>query len=195
VAKTSSITEFVAWARTLTGRVDVLINNAGGAHGLDPVSEGKDEDWEAMVQTNVLGVLRVTRAVLPLMLGNPGATILNIGSVAGHEAYEGGAAYCGCKAAELQITRVLRLELCGTGLRVGAVNPGMAQTEFSLIRFKGDVARANKVYQGVYPLLAEDVAEALVWAASRPSHVCIDEIIIKATDQASVHKVHRRSQG
>jgi 3-hydroxy acid dehydrogenase / malonic semialdehyde reductase len=195
VAQTPSVEAFVKWVRSLTDRVDVLINNAGGAHGLEPIAEGKDEDWETMIQTNVLGVLRVTRAVLPLMVGHRGGTILNIGSIAGHVAYEGGAAYCASKAGELQITRALRLELCGTGLRVGTIDPGMAETEFSLVRFKGDAARAGKVYEGVEPLVAEDVAEALVWVASRPPHVCIDEMLIKPTDQAAIHKVHRRTTG
>ena len=145
-----------------------------------------------MMDTNVLGLLRVTRAVLPLMIPHPGGTILNIGSIAGHVAYEGGAAYCASKAGELSITRALRLELCGTGLRVGTIDPGFAETEFSLVRFKGDATRAKKVYEGVNPLTAEDVAEAMVWAASRPPHVCIDEMLIKATDQAAIHKVHRR---
>jgi NADP-dependent 3-hydroxy acid dehydrogenase YdfG len=188
------VEEFAAWARCLTDRIDVLVNNAGGALGLDPVASGKDEDWETMMQTNVLGVLRTTRALLPLMTGNPGSYILNIGSVAGHTAYEGGAAYCAAKAGERQITRALRLELCGTGVRVGSVDPGLAETEFSLVRFKGDAARARKVYAGTVPLTAEDVAEALVWAASRPAHVCIDEMILKCTDQAEVYKVHRRTE-
>ena len=192
VASTASVDGFVRWARTHTERVDVLINNAGGAHGIDTVAQGRDEDWEMMFDVNVLGVLRVTRAVLPLMLGHPGGSILNVGSIAGHVAYEGGAAYCGAKAAELQITRALRLELCGTGLRVGTIDPGMAETEFSTVRFKGDEERAKKVYAGVEPLTAEDVAETLVWVASRPPHVCIDELIIKCTDQAAIHKVHRR---
>jgi NADP-dependent 3-hydroxy acid dehydrogenase YdfG len=145
-----------------------------------------------MFQINVLGLLRVTRAILPLMEGTQGS-ILNIGSVAGRTAYEGGAAYCGAKAAELQITKALRLELCGTGLRVSTIDPGMAETEFSLVRFKGDEARASKVYEGVEPLTAEDVAETMVWVASRPHHVCIDELVIKCTDQAALHKVHRRT--
>ena len=193
VSQTSKVEEFVQWARSVTERVDVLINNAGGAHGLEPVAQGKDEDWEAMMEINVLGLLRVTRAVLPLMLNNPGGMILNIGSIAGRVAYEGGAAYCASKAGELQITRALRLELCGTGLRVGTIDPGFAETEFSLVRFKGDAARAKKVYDGVIPLSAQDVAEAMVWVASRPPHVCIDEMLIKPTDQAAIHKVHRRT--
>lgn len=195
VADTKSVNDFVAWARTQTDRLDVLINNAGGAKGLEPVAEGKDGDWEFMMQTNVLGVLRMTRAALPLMVKNPGSYILNIGSVAGRTAYERGAAYCGAKAAELSITRALRLELNGTGVRVGTIDPGMAETEFSLVRFNGDEARAQKVYEGVVPLKAQDVADAILWAASRPPHVCIDELVIKCTDQAEVYKVHRRTQG
>ncbi len=193
VTKTSSVEEFVKWARSLTENLDVLVNNAGGAHGMDSVATGRDEDWEAMFQSNVLGLLRMTRACLPMLMSNPGSSILNIGSVAGHTAYEGGAAYCGAKSAELQITRALRLELCGTGVRVGTIDPGMAETEFSKVRFKGDEARSKKVYEGVIPLTAEDIAQTLVWVASRPAHVNIDELIIKCTDQAAIHKVHRRT--
>jgi len=192
VSQTASVTAFLAWAHTKCGSLDVLVNNAGGAHGLDPVAEGKDEDWEAMLQSNVLGVLRVTRAALPLMLKNPGSSIINIGSIAGHVAYEGGAAYCAAKAGELQITRALRLELYGTGIRVCTVDPGLAETEFSLVRFKGDAARASKVYEGTQPLTAEDIAEILVWVAGRPAHVNIDELIVKPVDQAAIHKVFRR---
>lgn len=192
VANTPSVEAFAQWARGLTPKIDVLINNAGGALGLDFVAEGKDEDWEGMLQSNVLGVLRMTRALLPLMLNNPGSYILNVGSIAGRVVYEGGAVYCAAKAGELQITRALRLELCGTGVRVGTIDPGLAETEFSVVRFKGDQQRAKKVYEGVTALRAEDVADALVWAASRPPHVCIDEMIIKCTDQAAIHKVNRR---
>ena len=199
VSKTSSVEAFIAWARrkiggrkSEAGGLHVLINNAGGAHGLDTVAEGKDADWEAMIQSNVLGVLRMTRAALPLMPHDAGASIINIGSVAGHTAYEGGAVYCAAKAGELQITRALRLELLGTGIRVGTVDPGLAQTEFSLVRFKGDAVSAKKVYEGTQPLTAEDIAEILVWMASRPAHVNIDELIVKPVDQAAVGKVFRR---
>ncbi len=192
VAETASVNAFVDWARAKTGRLDVLINNAGGAHGLETVAEGRDEDWEAMMQSNVLGVLRMTRAALPLMLPHPGGSILNIGSLAGHVVYAGGAAYCAAKAGELQITRALRLELMGTGLRVSSVDPGLAETEFSLVRFKGDAAKAKKPYEGVDPLVADDIAEILVWVASRPPHVNIDEMLIKPTAQAAIDKVHRR---
>ena len=123
-----------------------------------------------------------------------GASILNVGSIAGHQAYEGGAAYCGVKAAERSITQALRLELNGTGIRVGSLDPGLAETEFSLVRFKGDTARAAKIYEGTEPLVGEDIAETLVWMASRPPHVCIDEVVIKPTDQAAIHKVYRRAK-
>ncbi|HAM72318.1 MAG TPA: hypothetical protein DCM86_11800 [Verrucomicrobiales bacterium] len=192
VTSTPSVETFAAWARGLTPRLDVLINNAGGALGLDPVATARDEDWEGMFQSNVLGVLRMTRATLPLLTANPGSILINIGSIAGRVAYEGGAAYCAAKAGELQITRALRLELNGTGVRVCTLDPGMAETEFSVVRFKGDEARARKVYEGVVPLTADDVAEAMLWMASRPAHVNIDEMVIKCTDQAAIHKVHRR---
>jgi NADP-dependent 3-hydroxy acid dehydrogenase YdfG len=204
VSKTASVEAFIAWAKSKIlepGRqtpdpagLHVLINNAGGAHGLDTIVEGKDADWEAMIQSNVLGVLRMTRAALPLMPHDAGATIINIGSVAGHTAYEGGAVYCAAKAGELQITRALRLELLGTGIRVGTVDPGLAETEFSLVRFKGDAAGAKKVYEGTHPLMAGDIAEILVWIASRPPHVNIDELIVKPVDQAAVGKVYRRTK-
>ncbi len=193
VSKTASVEAFIQWARTRTARLDVVINNAGGAHGLDTVAEGQDQDWETMLQTNVLGLLRMTRAALSLMLNNPGSSIINIGSYAGHVAYEGGAAYCAAKAGERQITRALRLELNGTGIRVASVDPGLAETEFSLVRFKGDAARAKKTYEGTNPLTAEDIAETLVWVASRPPHVNIDELLIKPVDQAAMHKIYRRS--
>jgi NADP-dependent 3-hydroxy acid dehydrogenase YdfG len=195
VTKTPSVETFIAWARgKMGGQKDlhVLINNAGGAHGQDPVAEGKDADWETMLQTNVLGLLRVTRAALPLMPHDAGASIINIGSVAGHTAYEGGAVYCAAKAGELQITRALRMELNGTGIRVSTVDPGMVKTDFSLVRFKGDAEQAEKVYEGINPLTAEDIAEILVWVASRPPHMNIDELLVKPVDQAAMHKIYRR---
>jgi 3-hydroxy acid dehydrogenase/malonic semialdehyde reductase len=146
-----------------------------------------------MMQSNVRGVLRGTRAALPLLALDAGASIINIGSVAGRAVYEGGAVYCAAKAGELQISRALRLELLGTGIRVGTLDPGLAETEFSLVRFKGDDASAKKVYEGMRPLTAEDIAETLIWMASRPAHVNIDELIIKPVDQAAIGKVFRRS--
>lgn len=199
VSQTSSVEFFIAWARkkianrkSQTAKLHVLINNAGGAHGLDTVAGGKDADWEATLQSNVLGVLRVTRAALPLLPPNDGASILNLGSIAGRTAYAGAAAYCAAKAGELQITRVLRHELFGTGIRVGTVDPGLAETEFALVRFKGDAKKAGEVYAGMNPLVAADIAEILVWVATRPPHVNIDEVLVKPVDQAEVGKVFRR---
>jgi 3-hydroxy acid dehydrogenase / malonic semialdehyde reductase len=200
VTQTSSVEAFINWARqqiqaagaSQPPKLDVLVNNAGGAHGLEPISEGKDSDWETMFQTNVLGLLRVTRAALPLLRDNPGASIINVGSNAGHEAYEGGGAYCAAKAGERQISRTLRLELNGTGVRITSIDPGMARTEFALVRYKGDQQRANKLYEGVNPLTPEDIADIMVWVASRPAHVNIDEMLIKPVDQATMNKIHRR---
>ena len=199
VSKTTSVDAFVGWAKAKIQSANneirnlhVLINNAGGALGLDPVLEGKDEDWETMLQSNVLGLLRVTRAAVPLMPHHTGASILNIGSYAARVAYEGGAAYCAAKAGELQISRTLRLELNGTGIRVSSIDPGLARTEFANVRFKGDQSRVEKLYEGTQPLVAEDIAEIMVWVASRPPHVNIDEMLIKPTDQAAMHKVYRR---
>jgi 3-hydroxy acid dehydrogenase/malonic semialdehyde reductase len=193
VTKTESVNAFVDWVRTKTSSVHVLLNNAGGALGLDTIATGKDDDWETMLQTNVLGVLRMTRAALPLIPHHVGAYIINIGSYAGYVAYEGGAAYCAAKAGEKKITEALRLEVCGTGIRVGSIDPGLAETEFSVVRFKGDKERAKKVYEGTQPLTPQDIAEAIVWVATRPPNMNVDEMLIKATDQAAMHKVYRRS--
>ena len=199
VSHTASVEKFIAWAKEKIGKqkagrgiLHVLINNAGGAHGLDTVADGKDSDWETMLQTNVLGLLRVTRAALPLLPPNDGATILNIGSVAGRVAYAGASAYCAAKAGELQITRVLRHELFGTGIRCSTVDPGLAETEFALVRFKGDARRAKELYAGTNPLVAADIADILVWIATRPPHVNIDELVVKPVDQADVGKVFKR---
>jgi NADP-dependent 3-hydroxy acid dehydrogenase YdfG len=194
VSKTDSVEAFIAWAKeTLNSKpLHVLINNAGGALGVETVADGKDSDWEAMLQSNVLGLLRMTRAALPLLPRDAGASIINIGSVAARTAYAGGSAYCAAKAGELQITRVLRHELFGTGIRVGTIDPGMAETEFSVVRYKGDKQKADEVYAGMNPLLAEDIADTMVWMATRPPHVNIDELVIKPTDQAEVGKVFRR---
>ena len=199
VAKTASVETFFDWAKknmggrkAATGKLQVLINNAGGAHGVDTVAEGKDADWEAMLQSNVLGILRVTRAALPLIPHNAGASIINLGSLAARAAYAGGSAYCAAKAGELQISRVLRQELFGTGIRVSSVDPGLAETEFALVRFKGDAKKAKELYAGVNPLVAADIAEILVWVATRPPHVNIDEMLIKPVDQADMGKVFRR---
>ena len=199
VSQTESVEKFMAWAeekivnhKSSTVNLHVLVNNAGGAHGLDPVATGRDADWETTFQTNVLGLLRVTRAALPLMPQSAGASIINIGSIAGRTAYAGASAYCAAKSGELAITRALRHELFGTGIRVGTIDPGLAETEFSNVRFKGDRKKAAEVYAGMHPLTAADIAEIIVWVASRPPHVNIDELLVKPTDQADIGKVFRR---
>ena len=194
VSKTESVEKFIAWAKTKLKPqpLHVLVNNAGGAHGIDSVAEGKDVDWETTFQTNVLGLLRVPRAALPLLPRDAGASIINIGSIAGRTAYAGASAYCAAKSGELQITRVLRHELFGSGIRVGTIDPGLAETEFSIVRFKGDKKKADEIYAGTNPLTADDIAEIIVWVASRPPHVNIDEILVKPTDQAEMGKVFRR---
>ena len=201
VSQTVSVENFFAWARKKIANhkspivnLHVLINNAGGALGIDTVADGKDADWEAMLQTNVLGVLRVPRAALPLLPRDAGASIINIGSLAARSPYAGSSAYCAAKAGSLAVTRVLRHELFGTGIRVSTVDPGLAETEFSLVRFKGDVKKAKALYAGANPLVAADIADILVWVASRPPHVNIDEMLVKPVDQADIGKVFRRNK-
>ncbi|HEX8430982.1 MAG TPA: SDR family NAD(P)-dependent oxidoreductase, partial [Longimicrobium sp.] len=172
--------------------IDVLVNNAGLGRGMEKVQEGSTEGWDEMVDTNVKGLLYVTRAVTPGMVARGRGHVVNIGSVAGHEVYPGGAVYCGTKHAVGAITRGMRMDLLGTGVRVTTVDPGMVETEFSVVRFHGDEERAKKVYADMTPLSPADIADAVLWAATRPAHVNIDEIIIKPTDQASVGLVNRR---
>jgi serine 3-dehydrogenase len=172
--------------------VDVLVNNAGLGRGMAKAHEGSPADWDEMVDTNVKGLLYVTRAVVPGMVARGRGHVVNIGSVAGHEVYPGGAVYCATKHAVGAITKGLRMDLLGTGVRVSTVDPGMVETEFSVVRFGGDQERADRVYAGMTPLVADDVADAVLWCATRPPHVNIDEIILKPTDQASATLVSRR---
>ena len=171
--------------------VDVLVNNAGLGRGLDKLWQGSPADWDEMVDTNVKGLLYVTRALLPRMVERRAGHVINLGSVAGHEVYPGGAVYCATKHAVKAITQGLRMDVLGTGIRVSTVDPGMVETEFSVVRFHGDEDRAKNVYRGMTALTADDIADTVLWVASRPPHVCIDEIIIKPTDQASATIVHR----
>ncbi len=173
-------------------QIDVLVNNAGLAAGFEPLWEGDPQDWDRMVDTNVRGLLWVTRAVVPGMIARGRGHVVNLGSIAGHEAYPNGAVYCATKAAVGKITQGLRMDLLGTGVRVSTVDPGMVETEFSLVRFAGDRDRADDVYRGVTPLGPQDVAEAIVWVADRPAHVQVAEMILLPTDQASATRVARR---
>ncbi len=171
----------------------VLVNNAGGAFGLEPIERADLDHWRAMYDTNVLGTLRMTRALLPSLEESGNGHVIVVGSIAAYEPYPGGAGYNAAKFAERAMTSVLRQELLGRPVRVTEVDPGMVETEFSLVRFGGDVERAARVYDGVVPLSADDVAECITFAATRPSHVNIDTMIVLARDQAGARQVHRRS--
>jgi NADP-dependent 3-hydroxy acid dehydrogenase YdfG len=181
-----------ALAAAVPESLHVLVNNAGGARGLEPVAQAKDEDWSWMYEANVLGLMRVTRALLPKLEAGRGH-VVNVTSIAGREVYPGGAGYTAAKHAAVAVTRTLRLELSGKPVRVTDVAPGMVETEFSLVRFPGDPERAAKVYQGLTPLVAEDVADCIVWAVTRPAHVNIDEIVVKPVAQASATVVARNA--
>ena len=173
--------------------IEVLLNNAGLSRGLDKLYEGKIEDWEEMIDTNVKGLLYVSRAVIPGMVARGHGTIINIGSIAGHEVYPGGNVYCASKYAVDAITRGLRMDLVDTPIRVCTVDPGLVQTEFSIVRFRGNDERAKNVYKGLQPLTPEDIADAVVYCATRPPHVQIAEMIVLPTAQASTTLVHRKS--
>ena len=165
--------------------IDILVNNAGLSRGFDKLYQGKIEDWEEMIDTNVKGLLYVTRAVVPGMVQRGRGHIISLGSTAGEMTYPNGAVYCATKAAERAVSDGLRQDVLGTPIRVTSVDPGMVETDFSLVRFRGDAERASKVYKGVMPLTGEDVAETIVWAASRPAHVNIARILMTCVQQAN----------
>ncbi|NYF97829.1 SDR family NAD(P)-dependent oxidoreductase [Janibacter cremeus] len=181
-----------ALAAQVGDRLDVLVNNAGGAYGLDPVATADIEDWRTMYEINVIGTLRMVQALLPALVAGEGI-IVNVGSTAGRISYEGGAGYTAAKHGLATMTETLRLELVDQPVRITEIAPGMVHTEgFSLTRFKGDAERAERVYDGVAePLVAQDVADAITWMATRPPHVNVDLMVIKPRAQAAQHKVHR----
>lgn len=181
-----------ALADAVGPRLEVLVNNAGGAFGSDPVIEGDPEQWRRMYDINVVGTMQVTKALIDALIASDAGTIVNIGSTAGHVSYEGGGGYTAVKHALVAVTETLRLELNGKPVRVTEIAPGMVHTEeFSLVRL-GDQAKADAVYAGVdEPLLAEDIADAVTWVVTRPQHVNIDLMVVKPIAQAAAHKVHR----
>jgi hypothetical protein len=191
---TASVQGFVAEAVAALGGLHVVVANAGLAKGLDRLEAVREEDWQAMLQTNVDGVIRTIQATLPHVRKSGWGHYFTMGSTAGHAIYEGGAAYCASKHALKALVRTLRWELCGEPIRITSLEPGMVETEFSLVRL-GDEASAQAVYRGVEPLTGEDIAECIRWALSLPDHVNIDEMIIKPRDQASHTgaKVHRQN--
>ena len=171
--------------------IDVLVNNAGLAVGVSPIEQGVVDDWDRMIDTNVKGLLYVTRCVSPLMAERKKGLIVNISSIAGKEAYPGGNVYCGTKHAVEAITKGMRIDLLPHNIRVSSIAPGMVETEFSLVRFKGDENKAEQVYNGIKPLKAEDIADSLLFIATRPDHVSINDILIMPSAQASARDVNR----
>jgi NADP-dependent 3-hydroxy acid dehydrogenase YdfG len=192
VTDESSVDDFVREVGKRFGRIDVLVNNAGGALGLNPIAEAIDDEWITMWKTNVLGLMWMTRACLPLLRKSRHGHIVNIGSIAGFETYKGGAGYTAAKHAVRAITRTLRLELNGEPIRVTEINPGLVETEFSFVRFHGDRKAAKAVYQGLKALTAEDIADCVAFAVTRPPHVDIDEIVVRPVAQANVTTVARK---
>ncbi len=172
-------------------QIDVLLNNAGNAHGLSAIQEGDEQDWEMMIDINVKGLLYVSKEIIPLMIKRQAGHIINIGSVAGKEVYANGNVYCASKFAVDALTQGMRLDLNKDGIKVSEINPGLIHTEFSQVRFKGDKARAETVYQGFQPLLAQDIAELIVFMVTRPAHVNLAEILILPTAQASATTVNK----
>jgi NADP-dependent 3-hydroxy acid dehydrogenase YdfG len=193
VTDQESIDTFVGQVSKAFGRIDVLVNNAGLALGLAPISQANDDDWIGMWQVNVLGLMRVTRACMPLLRKAKHGHIVNMGSIAGFETYKGGAGYTASKHAVRAISRTLRLELNGEPIRVTEIAPGMVETEFSTVRFSGDRKAAKAVYHGVKPLIADDIADCIVFAVTRPAHVDIDEIVIRPIAQAAAWLVARKT--
>jgi NADP-dependent 3-hydroxy acid dehydrogenase YdfG len=174
------------------GECDVLVNNAGGALGLDSIASGDEEKWRWMYEANVLGTMRMTRALLPRLIESGDGHVVTVTSIAAIEPYPGGAGYNAAKHGQRAMLRVLRQELLGEPVRVTEVVPGMVETEFSLVRFGGDAEAARRVYDGMQPLSPEDVAECIRWALAQPPHVNVDEIVVRPRDQATATSVHRR---
>lgn len=171
--------------------IDILVNNAGLGRGLDKLHESKPTDWDEMIDTNVKGLLNVSRAIVPGMVKRGSGHVINIGSIAGHEVYPGGSVYCATKHAVDAITKGMMMDLVGTPVRVSTVDPGLVETEFSQVRFRGDLERAKKTYQGYVPLKPDDIADVVGWIATRPLHVKIAQVIVFPTAQASVMLTHK----
>jgi len=188
-----SIKDFVREVAKRFGRIDVLVNNAGGAVGLNPIEKAIDDEWITMWKTNVLGLMWMTRACLPLLRKAKHGHVVNIGSIAGFETYKGGGGYTAAKHAVRAITKTLRLELNGEPIRITEIAPGLVETEFSIVRFHGDRKAAKAVYEGLKPLTAEDIADCVVFAVTRPPHVDIDEIVVRPVAQATVLVVTRKA--
>ena len=191
VRKKKDVAKAIASLPAEFANIDILINNAGNAHGLDPIENGDVDDWDAMIDINVKGLLYVSKAVIPGMVARRSGHIINIGSIAGKEVYPNGNVYCATKHAVDALNQGMRMDLNQYGIRVGAVNPGMVNTEFSEVRFKGDTERADKVYQGFSPLKPEDIADIILFVVTRPYHVNIADLMVLPTAQASATQVKK----
>jgi len=193
VQQRDSVKQILAQLPATWQAVDVLVNNAGLSRGLNKMYEDDIDNWEEMIDTNVKGLLYVTRAIVPGMVERGSGHVINIGSIAGHFAYPNGGVYCATKAAERFLSDGLRIDLNGTPVRVTSIDPGMVETDFSRVRFRGDAERAAKTYQNIDPLQAEDIADAIVWAATRPEHVSIQTVVLTPTAQANPFVITRKS--
>jgi NADP-dependent 3-hydroxy acid dehydrogenase YdfG len=192
VRQPQQILEFSERNREWLSRVDVLINNAGLAKGSDKFAEANPSDWDAMLDTNVRGLLYVTRVLLPHLIKQPKSHVVNLGSVAGRWVYPGGAVYCASKFAVRALSEGMRMDLQGTSVRISNIEPGMVETEFSEVRFHGDREKAKSVYSGMTPLSARDIAECVAWCLDRPAHVNIQELVVFPSDQSAIQQVQRR---
>lgn len=192
VRKLSEVKKNIASLPPDWKKIDVLLNNAGLASGFGPIQDGETDDWEKMIDTNIKGLLYITREISPLMIARKSGHIINVGSIAGKEVYANGNVYCATKHAVDALNKAMRIDMLPHNIKVSAVHPGMVETEFSIVRYHGNEARAKKVYEGLKPLAAEDVAETIYWMASRPAHVNINEVIITPTVQANATNTIRK---
>ncbi|MFA6408904.1 MAG: SDR family oxidoreductase [Gammaproteobacteria bacterium] len=192
VSKRDAVAQKISTLPNDWQNIDILVNNAGLAAGLDKIQDGNIDDWESMIDTNLKGLLYVTRAVMPNMIKHNAGHIINIGSIAGQEIYPKGNVYLATKHAVRALTKAFKVDLLGTNIRVSTVDPGMVETEFSIVRWKGDVERAKNFYADLQPLVAEDIADAVYYCASRPPHVNILELVVMPTAQSSATQVHRK---
>ena len=186
-----SVSESLGYLKEKWKHIDILINNAGNAHGLAPINDGDINDWDSMIDINIKGLLYVSRAILPEMVKRKSGHIINIGSIAGKEVYPSGNVYCASKFAVDAITQGMRIDLNEHRIKVTAINPGLAETEFSIVRFKGDETKASEVYKGMVPLTPEDIAEIILFVITRPAHVNIADLLVLPTAQASISRINR----
>lgn len=191
IRKRDEVSEAVRSLPEAWSQIDVLVNNAGGAHGLDPIQTGSVDDWENMIDANVKGLLYISREILPGMVARKSGHVVNLGSIAGREVYAGGNVYCASKFAVDALSRGMRIDLNAAGVKVTQINPGLVETEFSVVRFKGDEQKAANPYKGITPLNGDDVADLILFALTRPAHVMVADLVVFPVAQASATVVNR----